>query len=178
MCQSALSFGKLHACKTKVKCLTYLKSFCVWEIIALKPLSWLQIYIGEAVSEKIPFLFFLLICIVKKWLKKTTEVLQQTLFNTSWSTQSLFRELKNGVEGKSFYRIKNKEQEEKNRNYDCKGHIGSLVWGEETESCLGIWGLADYAASWSWGAFTGTWKIFKFQVAAVTPWTAAASSWA
>ena len=61
-------------------------------------------------------------------------------------------ELKEG----SFYRIKNKEQEAKNRNYDCKGHIGSLVWGEETESCLGIWGLADYTASWSSGAFTGT----------------------
>ena len=43
----------------------------------------------------------------------------------------------------SFYRIKKKE--EKNRKYPIGwGHRVYLVWGEEAQSWLGVWGLADW----------------------------------
>lgn len=51
--------------------------------------------------------------------------------------QSPLKDLKNGLKMKSFYRIKNKEQEETN------GHRANFLWGEKAQSWLGIWGLAD-----------------------------------
>ena len=77
----------------------------------------------------------------------------------------------------TFYRIKNEEQG--NRKYLIGwSHIINLVWGEKTQSWLGLWGLADQIhCIFDQGKHLERHKLSEFHFAHLTPWAEAAPSW-
>ena len=66
----------------------------------------------------------------------------------------------------SFYRIRIKKKEKKNRKYliQC-GHISQFGLGEKAQSWLGVWKIFHYVEHISCktsGAFTGTKMLSRF----------------
>ena len=60
---------------------------------------------------------------------------------------------KMGSKARSYHRIKNKEQGRDKQKYLIgSGRIVRLVWGEKSQSWLGVWGLADCIYCVSGGA--------------------------
>lgn len=111
------------------------------------------------------------------------------LYLTLHKVESLFlKDSKMRQMVRSFYRIKNKEQEREKYFYLIGwSHIVNLIRGEKEQGTekraqrwLGVCGLADWidCISCPVGAFTGIQKLSKCPFADGIPWAGATPSWA